>query len=299
MQIDVKNPNELVRETIISFLGYNYDFESTLIKIKEYLENLQGSNYTNYKKVIGVMYSNMWLLERFDLLNELNNDEDIYDYSVEDMLEFKSVEDVISYIDYCPELLDEMILQTVCFDELSEGEKRNHLLIDKDTEAYVKRINVFHVFDKLEYCRKYDKEYLVFMYKSKLIESNKEHSDLDTIKIAIKSEIKNFLVELKEYDIYNYISLTTSLIKDFYILEKYKILNNKCLKSNKKLVRAIEKLSIDNLIDLSYNDSYFLADLISSFVELNEKDSVEQEKIINVVLPNTKEHVKNKILIKP
>ena len=299
MQVDVNNPNELVRKTITSFLGNNYDFETTLEQIRIYLEKLEKSNYSNYKKVIGVMYSNMWLLDRFDLLNELNDDENIYDYFVEEMLDFKSVDDVISYIECCPELLDEMILQTVCFDDLSSGEKRNNLLIDKDTEVYVKRINIFYVFDKLEYCRKYDKDYLVFMYKSKLIESNKEYSDLETIKIAVRSQLKDFLLNLKEYDIYNYISLVTSLIKDFYILEKYKILNNKCLKSNKKLVRVIEKLSIDNLIDLSYNDSYFLADIISSFAELNEKEIAEQENIINVVLPNTKEHVKNKILIKP
>lgn len=63
-------------------IGYDIAFNCTKIfdKMYEYDSEL-------YKKTIGVIWTDFWLLNRFDLLEELNSDEEFdYEYSYEDMI---------------------------------------------------------------------------------------------------------------------------------------------------------------------------------------------------------------------
>ena len=293
------NPNDYIRGLIVSFLGTEEHFEESLVIIIKYLEQLRYSNYDKYETIIGVMYASFWLLESFDLFQIDKEEEKEYEWSVDDFLEFSSAKDVVDYIDKVPQLLDEIILQTIYFDDMYPKEKRNSLIVDSETLKYIKNINSYYVFDELQYCREYDKDYLFYLYKKKVVDGLSINKDIQSLKLVAKIEVKEFLEDLKEYDIYNYDSLVISIMRDFYYLEKYNMINNQCTKSNRILVSRIEKTSLDNLVDLTNKDFYFLPDIISSFVELNEKSLEDQEKITSVALANTKEHVKRKMLIKP
>lgn len=299
MEIKVINPNDYIRNLIASFLGVEEDFEENLVVILNYLEALKYNNYDKYEKIIAVMYTSFWLLESFDLFKIEKDEENEYEWSVGDFLEFSSAKDVVNYIERVPELLNEIISQTIEFNDMYPLEKRNCLIVDSETLKYIRNINPYYIFDKIEYCREYDKDYLFYLYKEKVIKAISMNKEIQSLKLVAKEQIKDFLENLREYDIYNYDSLVISIMRDFYLLEKYNLINNQCTKSNRILVSRIERTSLDNLIDLTNKDFYFLPDIISSFVELNEKSLEEQEKIISVALSKTKEHVKRKMLIKP
>lgn len=295
MKVEVKNPNNYIRSVVLSSLSKWIVEDEEIFNISNMIEELKEKDYNMYKLIISVFYCDFWLLNRFDLLDELEELEQEYEYSVDDMLEFRSADDVVNYLENYPELLDEMVASAITFNSMLTNEKRPLFLNDKETDKYLFNINHLYLYDKIEYSQLYDKDYLFWLYKDYISENKEYNYDMKPLKVAAREYIREFLLDIKDYDMYNYNLLLLEIIKDFYILEKYKLLNKTCTKENKKLVYTIEKRNFDNLSKLSNDDSYFLTDIIISFVEFNEKDDIFKEKATKKVLNNLDGPVKEKL----
>lgn len=211
-------------------------------------------------------------------------------------LKFKSVDDVIDYINEYPDLLPEMIVSSIDFLSFSTFEKHTQLKCDRDTDTYLKNINSFYVFDKIMYSQLYEKDDIYYMYLKFLKENKEQFNDEDYIlEYYARSYIKSFILSIRENDKYNYDLLILYMIRDSYIIEKYRTLNNLGSCNCEGLVKLIETKGINELLD-KYCIGVMLDNVIYSFIEFNKLKN--KDEITNEVIKVADEKTKKKLFAK-
>lgn len=327
MRIDVNNPNDIIRNFVkdlynehlneifkqsLNFFDVDGDIDDDIdAEYYEYGEDekeifdfttifnrMANTNYELYKKVIGVIWTDFWLLNNPDLLSD--SDENYvtidYDYSYEEMSKFKSVDDVIDYINEYPELLQSMLLSSLDFISYTNFEKHHKSMYDVKTDKYLERINPLYIFDKILYSQLYEKDDIYCMYLKYLEDFKKEYNFEDYIsEYYARSFVRDFIEILRENDRYNYDLLILYMIKDFYIIEKYRELNNSIAKNCQIILKIIETNSFNNLLD-KYCVGPILDDIIFSFVEFNEAEN--KQKMFETVFKAAEPRIKMKLFAK-
>lgn len=265
-------------------------------KIMLYFDHLKYCSYDMYKQVISMLFVDYYVMAYYYIKQ---CDED-YDLSLFD--DFKSVDDIIYFIDENPEFLVTIMSESLEFCLADHEEKRDIIINCKKKETYLMKINPLFILDKIEYCRKQTKEDIIIKQR----EYYKEYSATDIIKDKTNAELEQmsedntdlsiwdaayYLRNIYHIDKRNYRSLILDIAKDTY---KY-LLYKKTYEQEKDsyLINLFEQMSLSNFIRETLEDKTKLDDLLSSFIELNKLNLDKKKEIMAKVEQN-----ENKILIK-
>ncbi|HOZ54084.1 MAG TPA: hypothetical protein PKY25_02000 [Bacilli bacterium] len=276
----VININNYIRQTLYERSKGGLYFDEEYEDMQNYFENMRLYNYDLYKKVIGTIYCGYCLNSIYYDDFECEDGE-----SVDNIMDFKNIDEVIDFLNKNESMLYVFIQKTIDFHALTEIEKREAIREAKHIEQLLLKINLYYIFDIYEYAGHISKEDLLakhnFYHKSYDVDI-KNTNYLESINESIYEVsivyLSDYIKDIYEESYENYRELILDIIEDYYTYYKY--LESSKIVDNKSIINSLESATIKKAINLTISNQNAFYEILSYFIEYNQKTESEKKKIL-------------------
>ena len=279
------NPNEMIRRFLCeTFLGLNLSNEDCVIIFKDKLNTIKNDDEI-FNLIAPVLYLDNYTYDysmyisnpsqdnkiNIDFIKDFNNIEVFKQYLIEDDYNFLNTIYKSMYYHFSP-----LISKKSTFNDMFNDNAYDYCITDN------------YLFDVMEFYRKHNIKDLYSIYNTEY----KYDGDPEATAIRSSSSLANELLDIQSLDEENYKELMRYICKDFYALEKYKILNNdkSITKFDKDILKKMDK-NIDSFINNIIGEYGVLIYILQVFYEYNGLSMYELSEIKEYVDNDLKDNV--------
>ncbi len=284
-EYNIFNPNELIRNFLCEvFIGLNLSNEDCVTKFKDKLNMIKNDNEL-LNLITPVLYLDNYT---YNFHIHITNPTEDSKINTDFIKEFSSISDFNQYLIEDDYNFLSIIYKSMFFHLVSLSSKKLTYNDMFNSNAYKDCITNNYLFDVIEYYRKHKLKDLYNIY------NNEYKYAIDSEEAAIKSSsvLANELLDIKLIDDNNYKELMRFICKDFYALEKYKLLNgDKSVTSfDKKILNKMDN-NVESFINNIVSEYGTLIYILQVFYEYNSLPMYELSEIKEYVDNDLKDNV--------